>query len=280
MLLSAGPETLFVARGLVTRHKALRVFVVMHGNLAGLTHWRSRDPRRRLIDLQSGMLVAAHERIQLVVLEEHIKVAAERLLPRHRILVWPLPAAHGEQALPEAWTPQHRLRLTFIGTASRGKGFDDFLALRRVAGPAYDWSVAGRLGADYAKADVGNLPFFPGFQPRAAFLEAVRRADYAVLAFRPEYELTASGSLFDCVTQLKPIIAVANPMLRRLAEQHGPIGYLCPDLASVQALLANPEALRNRVAYAQFQRSLEAILQSRGFAALTQVIGREFAQSV
>lgn len=46
VLLSAGPETLFVARGLVTRYPALRVFAVMHGNISTIVGWRSRDPRR------------------------------------------------------------------------------------------------------------------------------------------------------------------------------------------------------------------------------------------
>ena len=280
VLLSAGPETLFVARALVTRHPSLQIIVIMHGNMADLVGWRSRDPRRRLIDLHSGMRIATHERIRLVVLEEHIRTAAARLLPRQRFLVWPHPAAHGEQAALETWTPGDRLRLTFVGTASRGKGFGEFLTLHQSVGSLYEWAIAGRLGAGYTKADVPDLQFFPGYQPRDIYLAEVRKADFAVLAYRPEYELTASGSLFDCVTQRKPIIAVANPLLQGLARQFGPIGHLCPDLDGLQALLAQPQVLREPLAYAGFQRSLGAVLDSRSFARLQQVIHHDLSHSV
>jgi len=275
VLLSAGPETLFVARALVARHPRLRGYVVMHGNLAEVAGWRSRDPRRRMIDLRSGLAVARHKRIRLVVLDDYIKRAAERLVPGQDFLVWPIPVVAAERAPMLEWHAPDRLGLTFVGTANRGKGFDDYLALYREAGPSYRWSVAGRLGNEFGPGDVGDIPFFTGYSSRDVFLSEVRRADYAVLAFRPAYALTTSASLLDCVTQRKPVIAVANDMLRRLAGDHGPIGYLCPTLEAMQELIATPERLRDEAAYAQFQRGLDSIYHSRGFGQLTVTIQRD-----
>jgi len=263
VLLSAGPETLFVARGLVLRHPSLRLFAVMHGNLATAIGWRSRDPRRRLIDLRAGLRVAQHPRIGLVVLEEHIRSAAIRHGLGRDFLVWPIAVLANEAAPVLPWSAPPRLRLAFIGTANRHKGFDDFLALHRQAGSPLDWAVVGRPSAEYDAADLAGIAVPPSRLGRAAFLAEVRRADYAFMAFRGDYELTASGSLLDCINQRKPMIAVRNDMLDGLARRHGPIGYLCDDLAAVHALLSDPLALRDAAAYASFQRALNAIAATR-----------------
>lgn len=97
------------------------------------------------------------------------------------------------------------------------------------------------------------------------------------MAFRAEYELTASGSLLDCITQRKPIIAVEHPMLTALARQYGPFGYLCTDISAAESLLADPSNLRDPVAYAGFQRVLDTIHRDRGPEALAKIISRDVA---
>lgn len=263
VLLSAGPETLFVARLLVTRHRALRLFVVMHGNLGRATGWRSRDPRHRLIDIRSGLAISRHPRIRLVVLETHIPAAAVAAGLGHDLLVWPLPSNQQEQPPPAPWSPPGRLRLTFVGTANRQKGFGQIVALQHDAGTDYDWAVAGTLSKEFTAADAAGFDVPPGRLSRPDFLAAVRRADYAILSFGPEYAFTASGSLMDCITQRKPLIAVTNTLLAQLQAQYGPFGHLCADPASMAALLREPDRLRDLVAYAAFQRTLDAIHNDR-----------------
>ncbi len=275
VLLSAGPETLFVTRALVARHAGLQVFAVMHGNLAGVTGWRSRDPRRRMIDLRSGLAMARHPRIHLIVLEPHIRDAAAEAGLSNAFLIWPHPAPTDGGPAGAAWEPGPRLRLAFVGTANRVKGFDDFLALHQALGPAYDWSVTGHLSDEYDPSVMTGIEHSTHNLPRAEFLGRVRAADFAIMAFRPEYRFIASGSLLDCVTQRKPLIAVRNPMLTALAERYGPPGYLCGDLDAVQTLLSDPARLRDTTAYAGFQRALDAMHQDRTPEALAPIVRRD-----
>lgn len=263
VLLSAGPETLFVARGLAMRHPRLRQFVVMHGNLATATGWRSRDPRRRLIDLNTGLRLARHPRIRLVVLEDHIRTAALHHGLAADFLVWPHTVLAGEAGTMAPWQPSGRLRIAWVGTANRRKGFEDYLALHRHNAARHDWLVVGRPGDEFDPAALAGLDIPAERLDRAAFLARLRRADYAFMAFRSEYELTASGSLLDCINQRKPILAVRNAMLEGLARRHGPIGHLCDDLAGVRALLEDGAALRDPARYAGFQRALDAIAHTR-----------------
>ena len=278
VLLSAGPETLFAMRALVTRYPRLRIFAVMHGNLADITGWRSRDPRRRWIDLLSGLRIARHPRIHLVVLEPGIGDAVRPLLP-NRFTVWPLMLLPNELASPRPWTPGARLRLVFPGSASPGKGFDTVRAWRAAAPDAYEWSLAGRATKDYSDADLAGFATPHARLSRPDYLAALRRADFALLALGPEYHLTASGSLLDCVAQQLPVIALDSPALAALTRRYGPPGHVLPDPAAVQALLSDPARLRDPAAYAAFQQNLAAAAQDRLPVAITPIIRRSIACS-
>ena len=274
VLLSAGPETLFVARLLVARHPGLRVFAVMHGNLSTIVGWRSRDPRRRLIDLRSGLRVARHPRIRLIVLEADIRSRVAALIPND-FLVWPNATNGLEQAPPARWVAPPRLTLTFVGTANRRKGFGDILALRRETGDLHDWTVAGRVSDEFTPDETRGFTWRAQRLPRAEYLSEVRRADYAIMPFGQEYALTASGSLLDCVTQRKPVIALRTSMLSGLQAEYGPFGYLCDDLAAMRDLLSNPGRLRDEAMYAGFQRTLDLIHAARLPQALAAVVRRD-----
>ena len=275
LLLSAGPETLFVARALAARHRRLRIFAVMHGNLADVVGWRSRDPRRRLIDLRAGLALARHPRVRLILLEPHIREAARGAGLMHDFLVWPHPAPMHEAPAPAPWRPGPRLRIAFVGSGKAEKGFDDFLALRRAAGAEHAWSLVGRLDEGYRAEAVAGIAVPDGTLSRAAFLAGIREADYAFVVLGPEYAFIASGSLLDCVAQRKPLLAVESPMLRALVRCYGPIGHLGADLDALRALLRDGAALRDEAAYAGFQRNLAAIGRDRGPDALRALVRRD-----
>lgn len=270
LLLSAGPETLFVARGLVARHPALRVFAVMHGNLATVTGWRSRDPRRRMIDLRSGLAVARHRRIRLIVLEDYIRDAASGLRLGHDFLVWPHPTVLRERPLVGPWQPGARLRVSFVGTATRQRGFLDFLALRQSVGDRHDWALAGTLAPDVAGTDLHGLSVPAGRLSRTDYLAALRRTDYAFLGFGAAYSLTASGALIDCITQRKPLLGLSCPQIDHIQNRYGPIGHVCADLATLRRLIQSDDILRDSSAYARFQRTMDDIHADRVPAGLAR----------
>lgn len=271
VLLSAGPETLFVARGLVTRYPALRVFAVMHGNISTIVGWRSRDPRRRLIDLRSGLHVAHHPRIHLVVLEDDIRNRLASLIPNH-CLVWPMPTNEFEQARATPWVAPAKLTLAFVGRANRAKGFGDIVALQKQTGGLHAWAVVGTLSPEFELGDLKAFTRPVHRLSRADYLAEIRRADYTIMSFGQEYHLTASASLLDCVTQRKPIIALRNSMLSQLETTFGAFGHLCDDTEAMLQLVAHPERLRDEPSYARFQRALDAIHAARLPGALAATI--------
>ena len=264
-----------MARALVTRFRALRLFAIMHGELGTALGWRSRDPRRRLIDLRSGLRVARHERIKLIVLEQHIRDAAVAAGLARDFLVWPLPSVRHEQAPATDWVPGNRLRLTFVGSANRRKGFGAIIDLQRQFRTDHDWALVGELSDGFVPADARGFEVPAGRLSRAEFVHELRRADYALMAFGAEYAFTASGSLMDCIAQRKPIIAVRTPLLDLLETRHGRFGHLCTDQSAMAALLADPTRLRDPETYAGFQRALDAIHADRLPQRLATIVARD-----
>ncbi len=274
VVLSSGPETFFVCRLLAMAFRTTEIFVVQHGNLTVAVGWRSRDLRHRLFDYRSGLAVAKHSNIRLVVLEDSIRDAASRMGIRAKFLAWPLPLNEAENVVRAPWVPTGPLRLAFVGAATRAKGFGEFLTIARDAqGGAYHFDLAGYRCDKFTPEELGGVTCPDARLPRDSFITQLRRADYAFMAFSDDvYSLTASGSLLDCIAQLKPIVAVESEILRMLAAKYGPIGHLCPTLEHMRRLLADPEKLLDRRSYEGFQDALECIRHDRSPAALANIL--------
>jgi hypothetical protein len=286
ILLSSGPETFFAVRAIVAAFSNVTLYVILHGNLNDAVGWRSRDPRRRLFDYRSGLVVARHPRIKLVVLEEHIRAAAIRLglAPAEAFLTWPLPLNEEEinqgAALRAGSAP---VRIAFIGAATRNKGFDKFLALVRSlrdhapATPrAYDFRFIGARIEDFPEAVSAGIEMPAHPLQREEFIRRLSDIDYVVMPFSTDsYELTASASLLDCVSQAKPVISLNLAGVSALAAQYGDIGFVCESMAEMQDLLSSSPAVSDPIAYDEFRARLKTIGASRTPAGIAGLIRRD-----
>jgi glycosyltransferase involved in cell wall biosynthesis len=281
ILLSSGPETFFAARAMVAMFPSVVFFIVLHGNLNDAMGWRSRDPRRRLFDYRSGLAAARHPRIRFVVLEDYILAAAVRkqVLRPETTSVWPNAINEGEFATdPPAWSGRERIRIAFAGTATRNKGFHRFLDLARAADPdAYEFELVGSLIEPFPEADrMIDIPAQP--LARDAFIQRLRAADYVVLPYNETtYEFTSSGSLVDCIAQMKPVIALGVPGVLDVSKRFGEIGFVCSSMQEMQALLVRKDQLSDAASYTMFQRNLAAAAASRTAAGIARLIRRELA---
>ncbi|MBN8928174.1 MAG: hypothetical protein BGO51_07880 [Rhodospirillales bacterium 69-11] len=275
VVLSSGPETFFAVRALAAAHSGLRIFVVLHGNLNDAVGWRSRDPRRRWFDYRAGLRIVRHARIRLVVLEEHIRDAAIRrgLASEAQVHVWPHPL-NGSEISNEAGDLRSPLRIAFLGAATRAKGFDTFLAIVAAVrdgtprvpvaftciGPQLEsFPEAARLGLSGSAAPLD----------RAEFLSRLDAVDYVLLPYGMQaYELTASGSLLDCIARAKPVIALDLAGIRDLVRRHGEIGFVRSSPDALATFIASDPALGDATRYRAFQERLRTIARLRTPAAL------------
>ena len=68
--------------------------------------------------------------------------------------------------------------------------------------------------------------------------EYIKDIDYAIFLYKENnYKLTASATLFDAFSHLKPIIGLRNPYLEYYFEKMGDIGYLCDSYEEIKKLI-------------------------------------------
>lgn len=250
MFLMSATSTALAAASLLCRasRRELAVQAVLHGNLAeaALDGWRPRNPLVRWLDMPT-MLEAGHpERLRFIVLEPAIRDALARRMPcaaaRTDVLPLPVQAYEIPDATPPAFAPP--LRFGFVGQATEAKGIDAFLDLARRAktrhGDRVGFDIIGRAqpGTDLAQfADVAEAITHEHLS-RAEFTRRLAALHFVVLPFREGYyTFSASGALIDAVTWAKPFIATRLPIAEQWFERYGDVGYLCPDTASIAAVI-------------------------------------------
>jgi glycosyltransferase involved in cell wall biosynthesis len=283
LIISLGtqPETFFALRLLMAVRRDLDVIAVLHGNLhQAAVGWRSRDPRRRWFDDTMALRAAVRAtRMQFVVLEPAVREAAlaRNLIPAERLPVWRHPIADRE-----AWTEPHRvnpacIRIGFLGSAKREKGFGDFLKLARISTALttrIKFHLIGQLQEEFPSEDLACIEGSSDFLDRAEFLRRTRAMDYVCLPLLSEtYTLTVSAAILDAIAALKPLITLPTPAIRQMFAP-APIGFLCDDLHGMQAALTDWRRLADRELYCSFRSNLEVERRSRSVASLAQTVGR------
>jgi len=267
--LASTPETFFACQLLRLTAPAIRVVVVLHGNLHDATARRSRDPRHRLLDSRSSLYVGRHAPMRFVVLEAGIRDAAvsQGLLPANRTDVWPLTINDTEALPPSERLQSDKVSIGFVGAAKRIKGFGHFLEMARRARHqrpgVYQFSLIGAMQDQLTAEEMAALTATANMLSRQDYLARLRKVDYACLPLRRDtYELTASGALVDCIGSTTPLLATRTTTIEHLSES-APIGFLADTPEALADIMLDHERLRDHRMHALFQQSLAALQQER-----------------
>lgn len=265
-LLSTTPTAVFAA-ALLARdpRRRIRVHVGLHGNLNEIAGWRSRNPLWRGFDLTSALRARHGGRVRFLVLEDCIREELLRLMPEMApvVDVLPLPVNRAEAGMAAPLPLRMPLQIGLLGQATEAKGITPFLALaRRIAAEHHgkvQFRHVGHImpGDDPSRFAVLADPASTERLDRDAFRAGLARLHYVCLPLQPGYyNLSASGTVIDAMTWLKPLIATPMPLVADLFARHGDIGFLCPDL---EALCTTVAALADHPDPDRYGRQVEAM---------------------
>jgi glycosyltransferase involved in cell wall biosynthesis len=238
VLTAAAAATLMALKLLCcTMYRDQRVQIVLHGNVATLNGWRSRNPLRRIQDLRTALGFSGNRNLQYLLLEEPIRRAVAQHCPpleKHfALLEHPIPANEEPKGIIEFGPP---FRIGFIGLTTEEKGFPLFLQVAAVMSAkfpalvelhAIGWSVE-----QWDSSEISSLATKPGTSrlSRSEFISQIEKLHFVCLPYQgPHYELSASGALLDAIAWEKPLICSRIPIIENLVSRFGDIGYFCAD---------------------------------------------------
>lgn len=245
--------------GLVSIKLTLRRFtgqrcsVMMHATLETLL--KKRPPLKPLVlksylDLpfwfRPALLWGNSGRLRYIVLGETILDHLCRAFPKLKGAAFAIDLPYFYRP-PEGYAPFKGgvVRFGSLGVGSRGKGSDRFFQLAEDIHPAPDAHEAEfiQIGQVDRKLKYDGtavrIPLRDSFLSREAYDGYVSEIDYAVFFHKPSsYRLTASGSLFDAFSHLKPVIALKSPFFEHYFNLMGDIGYLCADYEEIKETVA------------------------------------------
>lgn len=205
--------------------------MILHGQLGDAMIWRSRNPLIRGFDMVAQLRRRLPPSVRLVTLELGVAGAiaaiAAVLRPALATLEHPVLVSEWPTALPQ----QHAtLRVGFLGHARRAKGYQVFVDLARQGQrPGLEFHAIGLSSpeTDHLDATVLARRPTPAGLARRDYLQAVAELDLVCLPLHSRaYDFTASGTVSDAITAVKPLLAFRNCTLDAIVEKYGEIGLL------------------------------------------------------
>ena len=222
------------------------------------------------------------DRLTYLVLGPSIKEELIRILPniRNNVESIHLPYFFDNN---EEFTPfkNNTIRFGFFGVGNLKKGIDVFFKLAEEiqcqrANYKPEFILIGHIGNEKLKKLPNESVIIPSLNAPLIhddFRIYAKNVDYVVFLQRSiYYRLTASGTLFDAFSYLKPIIALRNPFFEYYFEMIGDIGHLCDNYEELKDIIIN--MLENNKTE-QYIHQRENILQGREKICLSD-IGKTF----
>jgi hypothetical protein len=220
--------------------------MILHGQLGDAMVWRSRNPLVRNMDLVAEIKKPLPPSVHVVALELGVREAIAEIAPRTAgsILTLEHPILVDEWSEPEDAT-HPKLKIAFLGNARRSKGFEVFANLARSSQHSdLEFQSIGVSAPDTDHLDVAMLARAPSRTSlsRRDYLDAVREIDLVCLPLHSRaYDFTASGTISDAITALKPVLAFRNRTLDAIVAKYGPIGWLVDSEAELIYLVQTLE---------------------------------------
>jgi hypothetical protein len=242
--------------------------MILHGQLGDAMVWRSRNPLFRKADLVAEIGRALRDPVRVVALELGVKDAIAEIAPGNRSVITlehPILVSEWSTEPPSAQTD--RLTIAFLGNARKSKGFEVFVRLADGAARTdLDFQAIGVAAPDTDHLDVSRLSRKPSRAPlsRTEYVQATREADLICLPLHGRaYDFTASGTISDAVSALKPIVAFRNRTLDAIVARYGPIGWLVDSEAELFYLIQTLDPRAFFAARPQWVENLSRMREAR-----------------
>jgi glycosyltransferase involved in cell wall biosynthesis len=254
---------------------------MLHGDLADIDGWRSRNPLFRFWNLRGALSFFNLKRLRYIVLEQAIARKLTARMPELAAFIDVLPHAvpeEGNAGLAETLGLSLPVTIGYLGLVTKLKGFPIFRDIaekaKRQLGEKVSFLAIGHTKGRPLPENIDCLDVKPktDFLSRQEYTGLVARCHYICLPFARElYALSASGTLLDAIALRKPIIAFDAAVLEDAFRLYGDIGYLCTSPDEMFEAIENILRLHDVKRYREQQKNMEKFFTARQPAALAKI---------
>jgi hypothetical protein len=259
---------LFSIKLMIRIFPRIKCMVILHGMLENLINKELSKPWNRFFDIKTLLRVKVNINLRFLVLAGFIR---DRLCKEisgidQSIFVLEHPYFFHPYE-PHQPNEKRGLRFGSLGVGHSRKGTDVFIRLAKEIcttkiGSKHRFIHVGPI-TDKAITDLSPVEVVASEKQldREIFRRFAREVDYVIYPFpQNSFQLTASGSLFDAFSFLKPVIAMRSPIFQYYFSLMGEIGYLCNNIAE---LTYSVSSLCNNFPNERYQRQRDKIYDSR-----------------
>ena len=246
--------------------------IVFHGTIAALgtrRAWPIRVLRGNYLESVFGL--AYPPTVRFVLLERAIERALRALVrPSTKTATLEHPVATFGPTFPTR-RPASRLRIAFIGGATRAKGFATFARAAARGNHNVEFHCVGQAPPWYDRSTDRLFTTAPQAVPlrQAQFDTLLSSMDLVCLPLDPVYySWTPSGTLVDCFRFGLPVVTLRNAVVSDLETRYGRFGYVFDTHEAMVEFLATAQPTALEGERRDFQGTLRCIATDRSVETL------------
>lgn len=231
-------------------------------------NWKSKNPITKWLSYRSVLGRGLPKKQKLIVLELGLEELVSATLPKLAGAIETIehPVVTSEWREPlENLTPS--VKVAFIGSCGKGKGFDTFLNLANsYASEQIEFHAIGRnsLGESGSSLFASlSTPPNNGYLSREKFVDLLEKMDYVCLPLPRKISHVSSGSIIDSITMLKPMLLLKDQSTSAMATKYGDFGLLADNKKILNDFFENQILKIQKEEYLHWVRSLRGIRQAR-----------------
>lgn len=237
--------TLISIKILIRHFKGIKTIVIPHSILETINFRIPLDPRYTIFWFNFWISFFNTPNLIYLILGPSIKEALIQKMPYLKEYLYSidLPYFFNNHEIKK-YKKNHIITFGFLGVGGKSKGIDLFFKLAeevRNENEKSKFIIIGHIiDEPYNKTNSVYIPSPNLPLKQEEYEDFIKEIDYAVFLYeRDSYRLTASASLFDAFSHLKPVIALRNPYFEYYFDKMGDIGHLCDNYEEIRELIIN-----------------------------------------
>lgn len=241
VFLSLLPITQVILIYFAKKYKNKNIYVIHHSELTGVSKKNYWKIWKQYFWINLYFKIKKNENLISIVLGENIVKNLSKYIKIDKTIIYAInhPNIFNEKKEKKEKKIK-KIKIASIGSGSLSRGTNYlFEVANMISSENIEFEIIGSIRKElipYAneKVKYGHEKMLE----RKEYEFKIRNIDYAIYLYpENEYELVASGAIFDSIKFSKPIICLENDYFKEVFKKMGNIGYMCKNIEEIKNVI-------------------------------------------